>query len=33
VQVGTVHEVEVGGLVVADPRHGQDVVVDGLVDV
>lgn len=31
VQVGTVHEVEVGRLVIADSRHRQDIVVDGLI--
>jgi hypothetical protein len=30
VQVGTVHEVEVGGLRVSNAGHGDDVVVDGL---
>lgn len=31
VQVGTVHEVEVGRRVIADSRHRQDIVVDGLI--
>lgn len=31
VQIGTVHEVEVGRLVIADSRHRQDIVVDGLI--
>lgn len=31
VQIGTVHQVQVGGLVIADSRHRQDIVVDGLI--
>lgn len=31
VQIGTVHEVEVGRLVIADSRHRQDIVVNGLI--
>lgn len=31
VQISTVHEVQVGGLVVADSRHRQDIVVNGLI--
>lgn len=30
VQVGAVHEVQIGGLLVAYPRHGQDIIVNRL---